>query len=37
MYNGNNDNKMETQFQKARLTMQWASRVTAIRSFSPSS
>ena len=36
MCNSDNNNKMKMWFQKARLTVQWTSRVTAIRFISPS-
>ena len=36
MYSSGNDNKMETWFQRARLMVQWASMVTAVRLFGPS-
>ena len=34
VYNNDNDNKIETYFQKMRLTMHCASRVTTVRSIS---
>ena len=35
MYSSDNDNKIEMWFQKARLTVKWASRVTVVRFVSP--